>query len=106
MAYYSTEHVINRKELEAIMNHGHVNQLAAQIRRFRADGERQERLREYKCKYCWYIRKRIGAAAYTTSKCWVCDKEMVFPSTATAKYCDECAKQHHACRWCGADLEG
>lgn len=70
-----------------------------------ADTKREQRLKARECPTCYYLRGRIGGAAFTNSTCKGCGVTIVNPSTATDKYCAACSKEHRICRYCGADLE-
>lgn len=68
------------------------------------DSSRSERREAHECVICFYG-SRIGGAAMTESQCGICEKEMMFGSTATDNLCNECAIKNKLCKCCGSDLE-
>ena len=74
--------------------------------RAKYDVERDKRLEENLCPFCFYIHtSRIGGAAITTKPCGVCGKDMTFSSTSTDDVCPECAKEHGICKRCASVVD-
>ena len=70
------------------------------------DTEREQRLKEQLCPQCYYLNKhRIGGAAMTTRPCGICEKDVLYSSTATDKVCPECAKEHEICKRCASVVD-
>lgn len=72
----------------------------------RQDPEQEKREAEGLCKPCHYTQgMRLGGAAFTTSDCHHCGKEMRFGSTATDRLCLDCANQLHLCKQCAGQRD-
>ena len=70
------------------------------------DEDRMDRLKECKCKVCFYLRVgQIAGAAMTERPCGICGTSVMYGSTNTDAICHDCAKKHRICKHCGADLE-
>ncbi|WP_298705894.1 hypothetical protein [uncultured Variovorax sp.] len=72
------------------------------------DTLREERMKKYECKACFYpgrIHGRMGGAAMTTQPCACCGAPQTYGSTATDLLCMGCAKEHSLCKHCGGDQE-
>lgn len=70
------------------------------------DPNKEERLGVSLCKCCFYVHtSRMGGASITTKPCGICEREMMFPSTATDKICPTCAHENGLCKRCGADID-
>ena len=76
------------------------------VERFHGDADKTLRLAESKCKSCFYFfQSRIGGASMTTINCGICDKEMLFGSTAVDPICVECGELNGLCVQCGGNIE-
>jgi len=83
-----------------------VKHLLLSAEKILSDPDRTERNKKNLCKCCYYINNvRMGGASFTQKDCGLCDKEMVFSSTATDVICPSCASDNYLCKQCGADLE-
>ena len=71
-----------------------------------SDIEAKVRQSQGLCKFCFYFMfSRIGGAAMTERPCGICNKVVMYGSTATDKLCLACAKENCLCKQCGADSE-
>ena len=83
-----------------------LRKLIENVEKLKFDTEREQRLEEGLCPQCYYIHKtRIGGCAMTTQPCGICDKEVLYSSTATDKVCTACAKEHEICKRCAAAVD-
>ena len=73
--------------------------------RMQDDPDREKRIREGLCRWCYYCRGRIGGAAMTTQPCGLCGTPETYGSTATDELCLPCAKEHSLCKRCSGDRE-
>jgi len=70
------------------------------------DSDRKNRLKNHMCKYCYYLRGEvIAGAAFTSTSCTICAKDMMFSSTHTDGICTDCAKKHKLCIECLSDID-
>lgn len=69
-----------------------------------ADDEREERLKQQKCKFCYY-RSGLAGQAFTNWQCGLCDYEGQNANTDVPALCIVCAEAHGLCVKCGGDLE-
>ncbi len=67
------------------------------------DTEKVKRIEESLCVICYY-NGSVGCTVITSSECQKCKKLMVFPTSATDRFCLECAKAEGFCRNCGCDI--
>lgn len=92
------EHVTN-------MNNRFADDLIKKVEKFKEDADKEKRLEQNLCSYCYYMASdRIGGAAFTNRDCGICDKEMVFSSTCTDDLCGECASENDLCCRCGGEI--
>jgi len=70
------------------------------------DSDRKNRLKSQLCKYCYYLQGEvIAGAAFTSTTCTICGKDMMFSSTHTDGICTDCAKTHKLCKECLSDID-
>ncbi len=63
------------------------------------DKYKEERLKKCLCKKDYY-NPLIGGAALTKYICENCGKECIHGTTATPRYCLDCARNKFVCRYC------
>ena len=84
----------------------HAESILKKAESLKNDSNQKERVKECKCKTCFYLlNERIGGAAMTNRECGICEKDMLFSSTSTEPICIECAKKNGLCKQCGGDIE-
>lgn len=72
------------------------------------DVRKDDRHRAMMCKSCYYLRIGVVAGqAFSSKPCKneSCTNESKASNTDVPDFCDGCAKEHHICRRCGADIE-
>lgn len=83
----------------------YANETIESALRYLADPDRKQRMTEARCKRCFYMmRSRIGGACMTQRPCGICNKNVMYGSTATDILCEPCGVKHAICRQCGGDL--
>ena len=82
-----------------------VTHVIAMAERMQDDSNREIRIRESLCRWCYYSRGRLGGAAMTEHPCSLCGTNQIYGSTATDELCLPCAKEHSLCKRCGGDRE-
>lgn len=95
----NNNHVFDDSLLELFYNEGHNALIHMQ-----KDAEKETRLKQHKCQYCFYKLPGVGGSAFTSSYCQNCGISMTFPSTLIDKLCSTCAEKLHACKECGASI--
>lgn len=83
----------------------HAVDMQKRFDRYKADSEKESRLKARLCRTCYYIRSGMVGHAFTAYTCRECRSEKMHPNTDTPRYCQACSDQHCACQKCGADLE-
>jgi hypothetical protein len=88
------------------LNTSHINEMNGKLTKYHTDLKWQDRINKHLCKHCFYINNdRLAGQAFTQSNCQLCNKEMLFPTTNTDYYCDECAIELNICKHCGARMD-
>jgi hypothetical protein len=82
-----------------------VQRMIETAERAQADRDREKRLAEGLCRYCFYVRGTLAGAACTSQPCADCGTVQHFGSTATDALCPDCANKHSLCKRCGGDRE-
>jgi hypothetical protein len=91
---------------KAHFNNTYVGRLRLKLLNYDQDSDKEERVSENICKYCYYIdTDRIAGQAFTKTNCRICDKEMVFQTTITDRYCSDCSSNMKLCKYCGATID-
>lgn len=65
------------------------------------DKEKELRLGNMECPYCWYFGSNFGGAAMTSWECALCPQSFINGSTNTPTLCDACSTKENRCRRCG-----
>lgn len=73
--------------------------------RMTADAQKEDRLKRYECKACFYVRGKLGGAAITYRPCGICGVMQMYGSTNTDVLCRPCAVEHGLCKHCGGDID-
>lgn len=73
--------------------------------RYTNDVDKAERIKQGKCKYCYYMATSMAGQVITVQLCGICDIDMTFGSTATDALCATCATEHKLCKKCGGDID-
>lgn len=69
------------------------------------DPQRQKRLAQHECPFCFYAAGRGGGCAMTERQCGHCDNLVRACGTNIDALCPECAGQLGLCCHCGGDIE-
>lgn len=72
--------------------------------KYQTDPDKVKRVNTQKCIYCYYT-PSIAGQAFTTSKCKICNNDILNSTTNYDMICINCAKEHSLCKKCGSDLE-
>lgn len=83
------------------MNNSHMRDFRKKIDNFDDDPNKKARLEKRECKFCFYVRGRIGGAAMTTKLCDCCAVGVLYGSTCTGSVCKDCSKEYRVCTHCG-----
>lgn len=70
-----------------------------------ADARKTERLERGLCPICFYLPAGLVGHAFTRWTCLGCDVESQHPNMGVPRLCASCAKKHHACARCTANLD-
>jgi hypothetical protein len=87
-------------------NKAHLKDIRNKVDRFDNDPDKERRLEKGECKFCYYVRSKIGGAAMTTKPCNACEVPVMYSSTCTGSVCKECSKKYRVCTYCGGDING
>lgn len=68
------------------------------------DPKKAERKSACLCSICFYSGPTLAGCAITHSDCDSCSKNMVFASTHTDHFCQECAEEFDLCKDCGCQM--
>lgn len=85
---------------------GYRNEVLRKADRLREDPDRQRRLQERKCLWCFYW-GRVGTCDMRQHTCSNpgCENTFHGPSVGHNAVCRECSENHFQCVGCGADLD-
>lgn len=83
----------------------HINRMRTQLDSYSTDSSKEDREKEHKCKYCYYIETgMVSMSVMTNFDCINCGKTMMFASSNTDVLCEECAIKLNLCKHCGANI--
>jgi len=96
---------INRKTYDSQENS---NDITLNVARYTCDSDKERRLGQGRCKYCFYLRPNCMSLSAMTQK--ECDNEgcpvvTMYGSSDTDRFCKQCSDKHSICVECGSDLE-
>ena len=98
--------LLEKIQNETFLKIQETSELISNVKKFENDSDRKNRLKKNLCKSCFYLSGDIIAfAAFTTTTCMSCSKEMTFGSSNTDKLCPDCAKKYGVCKYCLADID-
>lgn len=87
------------------VNRSWQKQLIRNYENITKDPEKENRLKLYFCKKCYYTNGQyLAGQGFTQTNCISCGVEMLFPNTLCDALCEKCAMKYKACRHCHADL--
>jgi len=70
------------------------------------DSDREKRVAQQQCRWCWYARTSdIAGQAFTDRTCGHCQVPQTYATTATNPLCQPCAKELGLCVRCCADID-
>ena len=75
------------------------------LKNFDSDSNKENRLKEQECKYCYYMRDGIATQAFVEWVCGICNTKQHWHNGAHPRVCRECATKHNLCMYCGADID-
>ena len=76
------------------------------VQEFKTDARMSERLKQRKCRACFYLRgPSVAGQAFTEWTCLGCSKTDMHSCTAVPMLCNECSDKFGACDKCGSDLD-
>lgn len=84
---------------------GYLEDALERAKKATEDTEQEKRIAANECKYCFYMKGRIGGCAITEAFCALCGKSHSFGSTCVDRLCRPCASVNSMCCHCGGDLE-
>lgn len=89
-------------------NASRVESLRKQLAKFELDTNEDDRIFDWLCKTCYYIRLSGGVSlqAFHFNDCEFCGTEQTFANSDTRKVCLACAQQYSVCRNCMGDIDG
>ena len=71
------------------------------------DEDKDRRIAEGFCKWCWYRRRgSLAGQAFTEYTCHRCDQNLMHPNTGVPVLCPACAKETALCCSCCGDIHG
>lgn len=73
---------------------------------FSEDAEKEKRMKEKKCKTCYYLRKNLMTTldSQTTHICKLCEKSF-YALDSHERICTSCVAEHDICKYCGEKIE-
>lgn len=83
----------------------YVSDFKKKAEKLNTDSEKDQRLKERLCLFCYYLNSWIGGATMTEANCGMCQKMTMYSSTCVDVVCTDCADKHKICVHCGADRE-
>jgi hypothetical protein len=69
------------------------------------DGQKERRLAERECAWCFYLRSKLAGQAFTRWQCMLCEDEHQHSNTAVPRLCSTCSDTFGLCVSCGGDLD-
>lgn len=88
------------------INKLHLDSLRRRLQKYDEDPRKDDRLKKGECRFCYYIRGKIGGAMITKKFCDACGIEVLYSSTCVGSVCIDCGSKHRICTHCGGDLNG
>lgn len=88
------------------MNQLHLREMRKRLEDHDNDIDKKLRLEKGECKFCFYMRRKVGGAAMTNKPCNSCGEMQTYPSTCTGAVCKECGKKYRVYTHCGGDING
>jgi hypothetical protein len=72
------------------------------VANLKKDVDKDKRLANHLCRWCYYLRKNISGCALTRKACNNCGVMVNYASIATDKICIDCAKLSNRCCRCNS----
>lgn len=98
----------NHAEAWDLLHKDLIADMKIRLERYNADEEKEERLKNHSCKYCWYVKQKstFKSPIPNLSQCDICEKKIDSKFKEVESFCcDECAEKYHICQCCGAKLD-
>jgi hypothetical protein len=86
------------------MNKAFLREARERLKKYDNDPDRKARLCVGECKFCFYMRSKIGGSMMTNKPCNSCGTVILYSSTCTGTICKECGDIFRVCTHCGGDI--
>jgi len=87
------------------VNSRRIKRMKIMLDTFKEDPDKDRRIADCLCKYCYYIADLIGGSTPVKVECGICGKLMEFKNIVINVICEDCAKKYELCKRCGGDIE-
>lgn len=68
------------------------------------DVDQKQRLEDYECKTCFYLKSQGSLQAFTRFTCKNCQKKEEYHNSNTPRYCISCSEEYECCKRCGSKV--
>ncbi len=91
--------------LQNLINRKFIDRIVFNAKNASEDPQSAERTEQQICIACFYLRSGgLVLNAFHTTKCGLCDAEMVSPNSDIHSLCINCARKSSLCRKCTGDI--